>query len=241
MGQLCGPGVLCDLDKVSGDRRLQDEGTRKVDQLTLELRMLKDENYRIREEQLRLEKELKVRAPPWQPGHAGHGPCVPSGRSEGHGAGPVSNGRARSRPERDQADQTRFRRAEDFGAPGGRAGPPGRGQEDRQLAYMKEVIRSLQAENTRLRKGDKTVNASSGVSEEEYRRLEGQLRMLQRQHGRVQAAGSAGVSTAVSGVSTPLSSFNEDQRAMRALAGHYEALQREQEELRNKACGKIHF
>ena len=53
-----------------------------------------------------------------------------------------------------QADQTRFRRAEDFGAPGGRAGPPGhpfpacpafpdnaelgdftgRGQEDRQLA-----------------------------------------------------------------------------------------------------------
>ena len=86
---------------------------------------------------------IEVRAPPWQPGH---GPC---GRSEGHGAGPGSNGRARSRPERDQArwsefwaafgkqltecscgfvaqaDQTRFRRPEDFGAPGGRAGPPG--------------------------------------------------------------------------------------------------------------------
>ncbi|CAK9028818.1 unnamed protein product [Durusdinium trenchii] len=187
MGQLCGPGVLCDLDKVTGDRQLGDEATRKVDQLALELRILKDENYRIREEQLRLEKELKQARP----------------------ADREAQGRGRSNQDRRS------------------------GHEDQQLLYMKEVIRSLQAENSRLKKGEKvSVNASSGVTEEEYRRLEGQLRMLQRQHGRMQA-GSTGVSTAVSGVSTPLSSFGEDTR-VRALASRYEALHREQEELRNK-------
>ncbi|CAK9028819.1 unnamed protein product [Durusdinium trenchii] len=195
MGQLCGPGVLCDLDKVTGDRQLGDEATRKVDQLALELRILKDENYRIREEQLRLEKELKQARP----------------------ADREAQGRGRSNQDRRSGDL-------DIRTPS---------HEDQQLLYMKEVIRSLQAENSRLKKGEKvSVNASSGVTEEEYRRLEGQLRMLQRQHGRMQA-GSTGVSTAVSGVSTPLSSFGEDTR-VRALASRYEALHREQEELRNK-------
>ena len=35
------------------------EALRRIDQLDLELRMLKDDNYRIREDQLKLEKELK--------------------------------------------------------------------------------------------------------------------------------------------------------------------------------------
>eukprot|EP00435_Cladocopium_sp_Y103_P012624 s321_g3.t1 len=227
MGQICGPGVLCDL--VGGERRSSDEATRKVDQLALELRMLKDENYRIREEQLRLEKELKARAS-WQSqtGRRSLAPAVPGrdGRETGRGR--------EGRPyEGYEAERGRFTSGQ---GQTNQTGPPGgKGCEDHQLMYMKEVIRSLQAENTRLRKGETSVNASpTGVTEEEYRRLEGQLRMLQRQHGRMQAVGSAGVSTAVSGVSTPLSSFGEDQRAMRALAGHYEALQREQQELRNK-------
>lgn len=219
MGQICGPGVLCDLVP-GGERRSSDEATRKVDQLALELRMLKDENYRIREEQLRLEKELKARSS-W------HGSTGSTGRRSPPAPGQSGRGR-------DEAD--RLGRFTSGQGQANQAGPPGgKGCEDHQLMYMKEVIRSLQAENTRLRKGETSVSASpTGVTEEEYRRLEGQLRMLQRQHGRMQAAGSAGVSTAVSGVSTPLSSFQEDQRAMRALAGHYEALQREQQELRNK-------
>ncbi|CAL1174095.1 unnamed protein product [Cladocopium goreaui] len=226
MGQICGPGVLCDLVP-GGERKSSDEATRKVDQLALELRMLKDENYRIREEQLRLEKELKARSS-W------HGSTGSTGRRS---LAPAPGQSGRGREGRDEAERLgRFTSGNVGQGQANQAGPPGgKGCEDHQLMYMKEVIRSLQAENTRLRKGETSVSASpTGVTEEEYRRLEGQLRMLQRQHGRMQAAGSAGVSTAVSGVSTPLSSFGEDQRAMRALAGHYEALQREQQELRNK-------
>ncbi|CAJ1340670.1 unnamed protein product [Effrenium voratum] len=186
MGQICGPGVLCDLDKGG---RWTDEGGRKVDQLALELRMLKDENYRIREEQLRLEKELR---------------SIPADRSRAR--------RGSTRPGQDQ------------------------------VMYMKEVIRNLQAENSRLRRDNdksaqfESVNASpTAVSEVEYRQLEGQLRMLQHRqahHARMQV-GSAGVSTAVSGVSTPLSMLNEDPRT-RQMTAHYEALQRDQLELRNK-------
>mmetsp|Transcript_21950 Transcript_21950/g.51487 ORF Transcript_21950/g.51487 Transcript_21950/m.51487 type:complete len:217 (-) Transcript_21950:126-776(-) len=209
MGQICGPGVLCDLDKVSGDRRWSgdgDQASRKADQLALELRMLKDENYRIREEQLRLEKELRARR---------------------HWAQPSE--RPSERP-----TSSKWRSSEaTIGAQGG-PGASGRpGADYQQMAYMKEVIRSLQEENSQLRRGEKSVATSPTVSQEEYRQLERQLRALQQQQ--LRQVGSAGVSTAVSGVSTPLSSsghyFGEEARSMRA---HYEALQREQDELRNK-------
>ncbi|CAE7391225.1 RBCMT [Symbiodinium sp. CCMP2456] len=208
MGQVCGPGVLCDLDKASGDRRWSgdgDQASRKADQLALELRMLKDENYRIREEQLRLEKELRARRQWAQPSPSerpSHSKWRSSEATVGTQGGPSAGAR------------------------------PG-GADYQQMAYMKEVIRSLQEENSQLRRGEKSVAASPTVSQEEYRQLERQLRALQQQQ--LRQVGSAGVSTAVSGVSTPLSSsghiFGEEARSMRA---HYEALQREQDELRNK-------
>eukprot|EP00438_Fugacium_kawagutii_P026472 Skav202783 [mRNA] locus=scaffold326:487231:501497:+ [translate_table: standard] len=148
MGQICGPGALCDL--VGGERRSPDESTRKV--LALELRTLKDENYRIREEQLRLEKELKAQAL-WQKGRGGD--SQRSQRDPRSGRQSIREGA----PYRDgytEADRSRFRSG---GAP--HLGPRG-GREDEQLMYMKEVIRSLQAENSRLRKGNASVNSGTG-------------------------------------------------------------------------------
>lgn len=88
MGQVCGPGAPCDLTFSGRGNREQeyafgshydmgqrdwdtaasiqnlhpDEVSRKVSQLSLELRMLRDDNYRIREEQLVLESQLKEAA-----------------------------------------------------------------------------------------------------------------------------------------------------------------------------------
>lgn len=294
MGQICGPSVLCDLDKSAAptDRHWSshaaaqahglssDEAARKVDQLGLELRMLKDDNYRIREEQLRLEKELKANGAGLQwrqsggggmdggsflgvgmEGRGGNGSFLGVGM-EGHG------GRRR--------DDGSF---VGVGMPGSntgsfvgvgmdghssaaayqnhRRGPDS--DQQQQLRYMKEVVRQLQAENSRLRGGKAGPGSpnpshggsqgSQGVSEEEYRKLQRQLKGLQQQHlqqvqrtRQWQGNGSASASTAISGVSTPLGSTThglgmEDPRALRA---QFEALQREQEELRGKVRRLAH-
>eukprot|EP00929_Paragymnodinium_shiwhaense_P022436 TRINITY_DN14336_c0_g1_i1.p2 TRINITY_DN14336_c0_g1~~TRINITY_DN14336_c0_g1_i1.p2 ORF type:complete len:251 (+),score=49.17 TRINITY_DN14336_c0_g1_i1:71-754(+) len=94
MGQTCGP--LCGDDPVYGyDRRSNlttslpsnhnvhgvattDEADRKLDQLEMELRMLRDDNFRIREEQMRLDREMKSMP------HTG----LPQGRGAGPGSAP---------------------------------------------------------------------------------------------------------------------------------------------------------
>lgn len=74
MGQMCGP--LCGDDGYGYDRRhnlstswpssnntqisSDADANRKLDQLEMELRMLRDDNFRIREEQLRLDREMKL-------------------------------------------------------------------------------------------------------------------------------------------------------------------------------------
>eukprot|EP00913_Durusdinium_trenchii_P009614 g9033.t1 len=180
MGQLCGPGVLCDLDKVTGDRQLGDEATRKVDQLALELRILKDENYRIREEQLRLEKELKqencctmVLNPAFLP------------------ADREAQGRGRSNQDRRS------------------------GHEDQQLLYMKEVIRSLQVDlpNLALKLPKRNIDVLKG----NFGCFSGSMVVCRQALQEF-----------------PQLSPESRLRFLRALASRYEALHREQEELRNK-------
>lgn len=285
MGQICGPSVLCDLDKAGPSERhwsshaaaqahalSSEEANRKVEQLGLELRMLKDDNYRIREEQLRLEKELKAggHGLQWRGGSGGGsmdsgsflgvGMDGRSGNSSFLGTGMDGHGGRRDR------DRDRDRDGGSFvgvGMEGRSAEAAYQNQhqspdsnQQQQLRYMNEVVRQLQAENSRLRGGKAGVGSpshnqggSSGVSEEEYRKLQRHLKGLQQQHlqqvqraRQWQGAGSASASTAISGVSTPLGSSqygpgSEDPRALRA---QFEALQREQEELRGKVRRLAH-
>eukprot|EP00930_Biecheleria_cincta_P003987 TRINITY_DN104894_c0_g1_i1.p1 TRINITY_DN104894_c0_g1~~TRINITY_DN104894_c0_g1_i1.p1 ORF type:complete len:304 (+),score=67.11 TRINITY_DN104894_c0_g1_i1:76-912(+) len=276
MGQICGPSVLCDLDKTGPSERhwsshaaaqahalTSDEAARKVDQLGLELRMLKDDNYRIREEQLRLEKELKANGQGLQwrggggldsgsflgvgmDGRSGNGGSFLGVGMEGHGG----------RRDRDVGSFVGVGmdgRSAAAAYQNHRQGPDS--EQQQQLRYMKEVVRQLQAENSRLRgkagvgSPNRSHGGSSAVSEEEYRKLQRHLKGLQQQHlqqvqraRQWQGAGSASASTAISGVSTPLGSSqyglgSEDPRALRA---QFEALQREQEELRGKVRRLAH-
>lgn len=270
MGQICGPSVLCDLDKVDtrDDRRdrwssqAPDEAAKKMDQLSLELRMLKDENYRIREDQLRLEKEMKARGLARDGSFVGVG--LPGERGS-RGGSFVNVGMGN-----DRGSFTNVGGRSSFNALGeGFAGYDPRsswGQgpasssnlrassADPQVSYMKEVIRTLQAENSRLRRAtaEVPIGASAGgmrdqVSEEEYLQLQRQLKSLQQAHLRqVQQQvrsghGSATASTAVSGTASPLSSqtplMSQDTRALQA---QYEALQQEQEMLRSKVRRLAH-
>ncbi|CAE8622034.1 unnamed protein product, partial [Polarella glacialis] len=175
------PGVLCDLDKVSGrsddrnrDRRwtnhaaaqaaamAPDEAQRRMEQLSLELRMIKDDNYRIREDQLRLEKELKATGA-WPADRGGSFVGVGMEGRGGYGAGPDSGsfvGVGMGRGSFAGVGQ------EGRGGGGGGGGwgqqqqgrlQPSQSQSqggnrvdaDQQLSYMKEVIRSLQEIDTR--------------------------------------------------------------------------------------------
>jgi len=236
MGGLCGAG-LCDISTLQqpyvhgyGSARSSGTGTQrhvsawdhlqslssdevmgKTAQLDLELRMLKDDNYRIREE---LSRRARGRPPQ---------------RIEGSDANPHVD------PEQ-------------------------------QLSYMKEMIRSLQAENARLRspqlqdaRGDD--GGGERVSEEKHRRLQQELARLQQSHlqqlqeaRQLQAASaltsavpSGAPSAAPSGRATPVSTLGrmvlrggntpEESQALRA---QYEALVREQEALRAKVRKLAH-
>jgi len=235
------------------------EAGRRIEQLDLELRMLKDDNYRIREEQLRLERSLK------QEGGPGHHRS--SGSSSGGGYGLAGGYGAATG-------------GGDYGR-GSRAGAPSRGSygglrgsslseevrvdSDQQLMYMKEQVRNMQEENRRVK--SKVARGGGGVgpdvrgdfvSEEQYRALQEKLADLQQRHlQRLQEArhlqggrSSAGGSAANSGLSTPVStnagrfsaasstaapySRGHTPQDGRALQSQYQALLREQEMLRAK-------
>mmetsp|Transcript_155 Transcript_155/g.343 ORF Transcript_155/g.343 Transcript_155/m.343 type:complete len:264 (+) Transcript_155:52-843(+) len=262
MGQVCGQNVICDLDKGIGggsnDRNRHwsnhaaaqahalgaEEASRKAEQLALELRMLKDDNYRIREEQLRLEKEGwrgdrgMDRGSFLGAGMDGRGGSFVGVGMEGRGGSFVGVGM-----EGNASGRGGSFLGVGMEGRGGRGSYGGRPESDQQLSYMKEVIRNLQDENQRLR--GKNVGASGSVSEDEYRKLQQQLKSLQQQHLRQvqqqrQMQGSAGVSTAVSGVSTPLSSASPHMEDAR-LRAQFEALQREQDELRGKVRRLAHM
>jgi len=194
-----------------------DEALRRTDQLETDLRMLKDDNYRIREDQLRLEKELKD---------------------------------ASRRAGTQQAAS---------GAPSPQVDP------EQQLMYMQEMIRKLQAENTRLRSSQQrdgsaaavSVPGEDRVSEEEYKRLQQQLQQLQQAHlGQLRQArqlqassalSSKAPSTVASGRATPVGTSSGASQAPGgvdakdlALRGQYEALLQEQEKLRSKVRKLAH-
>jgi len=196
-----------------------DEAVRRIDQLALEWRMLKDDNYRIREDQLRLEKEFKdaSRRPGLQPAASG------------------------------------------AGAPSPQVDP------EQQLMYMQEMIRKLQAENTRLRssqqrEGSAAADSAPGedrVSEDEYKRLQQRLQQLQQAHLRQlqqarqlqasSALSSKAPSTVASGRATPVGTSSGASPAPGgvdaedlALRGQYEALLQEQEKLRSKVRKLAH-
>jgi len=193
------------------------EALRRIDQLDLELRMLKDDNYRIREEQLRLEKDLKD---------------------------------ASRRPGPQQAAA---------GAPSPQVDP------EQQLMYMQEMIRKLQAENTRLRSSQQRDGSAAAVSapgedrvsEEEYKRLQQRLQQLQQAHLRQlqqarqlqasSALSSKAPSTVPSGRATPVGTGSGASPAPGgvdaedlALRGQYEALLQEQEKLKGKVRKLAH-
>lgn len=193
-----------------------DEALRRIEQLDLELRMLKDDNYRIREDQLRLEKELKD---------------------------------ALRRTGKEAAS----------GAPSPQVDP------EQQLMYMQEMIRKLQAENTKLRSAQQrdgsavavSVPGEDRVSEEEYKRLQQRLQQLQQAHlkqlqqaRQLQASSalsSKAPSVAGSGRATPVGTSSGASPAHGgidaedlALRGQYEALLQEQEKLRSKVRKLAH-
>lgn len=251
MGALCGPGMLCDLDRSApsggyGSRSAMnpswssyaaaqaqtlnsDEASRKLDQLGLELRMLRDDNYRIREEQLRLEKELREagggsghsngrNGAPFGPAGGGYGGYAAGGSSHSGGlprgasAGAVSTGSAFGHNVlQPLAPPAAGSRTFALGSDSGRArgGLPStsshtnpRVDTEQQLQYMQELIRSLQAENVRLRTASRPSSAggnsvvglgacrsnaqaaaaASGVSEDQYRQLQRRLKSLQQSH-----------------------------------------------------------
>jgi len=194
-----------------------DEALRRIDQLETDLRMLKDDNYRIREDQLKLEKELK-----------------------------------------DASRRTGTQQASS-GAPNPQVDP------EQQLMYMQEMIRKLQAENTRLRSAQQrdgsaaavSIPGEDQVSEEEYKRLQQRLQQLQQAHlGQLRQArqlqassalSSKAPSTVASGRATPVGTSSSASPAQGgvnaedlALRGQYEALLQEQEKLRGKVRKLAH-
>jgi len=191
-----------------------DEALRRIDQLERDLRMSKDDNYRIREDQLKLEKELK-----------------------------------------DASRRTGTQQASS-------AAPSPQVDPEQQLMYMQEMIRKLQAENTRLRSSQQRdgstaavsvpgVPGENRVSEEEFKRLQQRLQQLQQAHlGQLRQArqlqassalSSKAPSTVASGRATPVGTSSGASPAQGgvnatdlALRGQYEALLQEQEKLRSK-------
>lgn len=233
------------------------EATRRIEQLDLELRMLKDDNYRIREEHLRLERNLREvsdgarrEAAAYSCAGAGYGgsgysAAHPSGVARGLGAAGVGAA---------------------AGGALGRGSGQGRVNGDQQLAYMREMVRNLQEENRRLKTiwgGQRWDRPAAEplegfVSEEKCRALHARLAQLQQQHlqhlqeARLIQGGrsSAGGSAPNSGLSTPVStnfgrfsgasstaapqSRGHTPQDSHALRSQYEAIMREQEMLRSK-------
>eukprot|EP00927_Polykrikos_kofoidii_P053625 TRINITY_DN48219_c0_g1_i1.p1 TRINITY_DN48219_c0_g1~~TRINITY_DN48219_c0_g1_i1.p1 ORF type:complete len:241 (+),score=43.12 TRINITY_DN48219_c0_g1_i1:89-811(+) len=167
MGQICGP--ICDEQAYNGGMP-RGQGT-KIEQLDQELRWLRDDNYRIREEQLRLERELNQHA---------------ALRDGGLGCGPGS-------PPQPRGGQ---RQARGQHAPGMRSGGVGfedssqaaRVDMEQQLTYMHELIRSIRSENDKLKqviRADANVGPGSGsVEERKYIQLQEKMAQLQHAHHR---------------------------------------------------------
>lgn len=212
------------------------EAARRIEQLDLELRMLKDDNYRIREEHLRMERNLRE-VPDGARREAAAYSCA--------GAGYGGSGYSAAHPS---------------------GSGQGRVNGDQQLAYMREMVRNLQEENRRLKtmcggqRWDRpaTEPLEGFVSEEKCRALHARLAQLQQQHlqhlqeARLIQGGrsSAGGSAPNSGLSTPVStnfgrcsgasstaapqSRGYTPQDSHALRSQYEAIMREQEMLRSK-------
>jgi len=217
-----------------------EEASRRIEALCLELRMLKDDNYRIREEQIELER-----------GMTEAGIQLPSaGGGGGFGSGP-------GRPAH-WADQ-----APPAGAAGGGQPPlEGSQQQQRQLGQLHDAIRSLQEENRTLREarshGVSDASTDAGpddVSEEEYRSLQDRLAKLQQSHLRQlqearQLKSRQTGSAPTSGMSTPYSTAGGfggmafglqcTGQDMRVLQAQYQALMHEQEVLRGKVRKLAH-
>ena len=212
-----------------------EDTSRRAEQLELELRLLREENYKAREEALR-----HVRG--GEPDMFGTR-YTPMTRSPGSGG--------------------------DVGPQSG----AGRVDLEQQLTYMRELVRSLQNENERLKESNRSAEHAGAVDEAEYRALQQKMMSLQQAHlnqlqearqlqlkspwlntagpassgptssgtcvsgslhGLTTTAGSGG-SRGVSGMSTPgQGSCATPGSQMQYLQSQYQSLVVEQEQLRGK-------
>lgn len=242
-----------------------EEAIRKIEALALELRMLKDDNYRIREEQLELERglaELGMTSPSSTTALSGSGPGRPLsaggsdktfvGGSLGSDRGGYSLNMSLKGGVFSSSGDVRNLAADQRG--------PEFAAQQRQLAQLYDAVRNLEEENRRLREtrnrdgpaSDASTDAGGDdVSEEEYRGLQERLARLQQSHlrqlqeARQLKARSSLSSAATSGVSTPISSgFAAGMAPGDAHGGglqaQYQALLQEQEVLRSKVRKLAH-
>jgi len=237
VGQVCGHHICDQVDlnpHAVEHMRPSDDTAKRIEQLAAELRMLKDSNYRLREEHLELQRALS---------DAQYGR---RSRDRGGAAGGASDA---------AGGPWRFPRV-----PSASCADP-RVDIDQQVLYMQQMVRKLQEENRLLHRSavegtgvssaSETV-AGGTVGQEEFRALRTRVAHMQQQHlQHLQEARhlkSLATSAPTSGRSTPVSTggglLSATASAMgstpgvsadgRSMQAQYDALTREQEELRAK-------
>lgn len=197
-----------------------DEATRRIEQLEFELRMLKEENFKVREEALRHRpgenagySRLYGQAGGNSTGLVGNGMVDPLGNPRlggglGGGGSLAGLGGGRCPGPRggsfmDAAGRHGCGGGGGLGSMGGcgcGGGPDSGGRSgggprsvdlEQQLTYMRELVRSLQAENKRLKEQQNHLQPNrdagagygpNGVDEAEYRRLQQKMMSLQQAH-----------------------------------------------------------
>lgn len=202
-----------------------EEATRKIEALCLELRMLKDDNYRIREEQLGLEKGLSEAGIVW-PSGAGLGSGRPKAFSGGDPAQQRQLEQCHAAARNLQEENRVLREARSRDCPASDASTDA-GADD----VSEEEYRALQERLARLQQSH--------------------LKQLQEARQlKTRSSASATASAANSGMSTPFSTAggpggimafgSGSGQDMKALQAQYQALLHEQESLRSKVRKLAH-
>lgn len=230
-----------------------DDAVARIEWLEHELRLLKDDNYRIREDQLRFRQDATSRRR--SPGRESSAAEVCPQRSSGRGS---AKGLSADLPQTPKSAWSANAVGQSSQPWSGRAASPRASPPrivisdvDQQLSHMRDMVKSLQAENSQLRATvHRSSDLSSGGATARYQLLEdriGELQQAQLQPSR-DSRQFSGHSPAAAVVDLPAFGIREDGAgncesagSLRELQQQYEALSHEHASLRGKVRRLAHM